>query len=102
MGSSDAPPGTRVYLGLPARDIMISRDRPALISARNIIPAKVVALRSLRSAELVTVSLGASTLELRVEVTSTTIETLDLEVSGQVFLIFKATSCRVYGESVQP
>ena len=102
VGSSDAPPGTRVYLGLPARDIMISRDRPALISARNIIPAKIVALRSLRSAELVTVSLGASTLELRVEVTSTTIETLDLEVGGQVFLIFKATSCRVYGESVQP
>lgn len=102
VGSAEAPRGQRVYLGLPARDIMISRDRPASISARNIVAARVVALRPLRNAELVTVSLGDSTLEVRVEVTSTTIDTLGLEVGCQVFLVFKATSCRVYGESVQP
>ena len=99
VGSTAAPAMQRVYLGLPARDIMISNTRPAGLSARNILPATIVAVRDLGNAELITVSLGTDAPELTVEVTLATIQNLGLEVDRQVFLVFKATSCRLYGDN---
>jgi molybdate transport system ATP-binding protein len=98
VGSYSGPPMQRLYLGLPARDIMLSNSRPEGLSARNILPGKILALRDLGCAELVTVSLGPNAPQLTVEVTLATVEQLGLEVDRQVFLVFKATSCRLYGD----
>lgn len=99
VGSTAGPPMQRVYLGLPARDIMISNTRPVGLSARNVLPATIIALRDVGMAELITVSLGTDAPKLTVEVTLTTIQTLGLEVGRPVFLVFKATSCRLYGDN---
>ena len=98
VGSPPGSPRQRLFLGLPARDIMISNMRPEGLSARNVLPATILALRDVGNAELITVSLGANAPQLTVEVTLATIEQLNLEVDRQVFLVFKATSCRLYGD----
>jgi len=102
VGNSDGPPMQQLHLGLPARDIMIAIARPEGLSARNILPAEILAIRDVGTTELVTVRLGPGAPKLSVEVTATTIDNLDLEVGRRVFLVFKATSCRLYGDKREP
>jgi molybdate transport system ATP-binding protein len=98
----DGPPGAPVLLGLPAHEIMIASERPGGISARNVLPATLVELRSVGTIGLVTVSLGAGAPHVTVEVTASTVKTLGLAPGGQAYIVFKATSCRVYGDKVGP
>ncbi len=86
-----------VMVSLPANEIMIATERPRGLSARNALPAAVTEIRAVGPLGLVTADLGGGVPPVVVEVTETTPAALGLEVGGQVFLVIKATSCRLYG-----
>ncbi len=86
-----------VLVSLPANEIMIATERPQGLSARNVLAATVTAVRPLGHLGLVTAELGAGVPPVVVEVTETTPARLGLTVGGRVFLVVKATSCRLYG-----
>ncbi|MCP3960230.1 MAG: molybdenum ABC transporter ATP-binding protein [bacterium] len=91
-----------VLVTLPANEILIATESPRGISARNVLAAKVTEIRSLGHLGLVTAELGEGVPPLVVEVTETTPAELGLELGQQVFLVIKATSCRLYGGSGEP
>ena len=86
-----------VLVTVPANEILIATEAPRGISARNVLPATVTEIRSLGHLGLVTAELGAGVPPVVVEVTETTPAQLGLEVGSRVFLVVKATSCRLYG-----
>lgn len=89
-----------VLLGLRASDILIATERPHGISARNVLPARIVALRA--DDGVIRVELASGMPPLVVQVAAETSAELGLEVGSHVFLLIKATACRVYGESSSP
>ena len=98
---SEAQPGEALLAGIPAHDIMLATQRPEGLSARNVLPARITQLRSVGPVELATAELGPDLPPLTVEVTEKSFVELGLRVGSEVFLVIKATSCRLYrtGES---
>lgn len=98
---SEAQPGEALLAGIPAHDIMLATQRPEGLSARNVLPARITQLRSVGHVELATAELGPDLPPLTVEVTEKSFVELGLRVGSEVFLVIKATSCRLYrtGES---
>ena len=98
---SEAQPGEALLAGIPAHDIMLATRRPEGLSARNILPARITQLRSVGPVELATAELRPDLPRLTVEVTEKSFVELGLRVGSEVFLVIKATSCRLYrtGES---
>ena len=88
-----------VLVSLPANEILIATERPRKLSARNVLAATVAEIRPLGHLILVTAELGDDVPPVVVEVTETTPARLGLEVGGRVFLVIKATSCRLYGSA---
>lgn len=87
-------------LGLRANDLMIALERPSGLSARNVLPAQVDEVRG--DEGLVCLSLHQEIPRVLAQVTSQTLESLSLAPGRRVFLVFKATACRVYGSSDKP
>ena len=87
--------GREVLVGLRASDILIATERPRGISARNVLAARIVDLRDADG--VVSVQLAAGVPPLIVQVAAETSAELGLAVGGDVFLLIKATACRVYG-----
>ena len=85
-----------VLVGLPATDLLIATERPRGLSARNALPATVCGLRPLERSTLVVAELAGGSPPLTVEVTEKTPAELGLEVGGEIFLVIKAASCRLY------
>ncbi len=101
---SDVATG-EVLVGLPANEIMIATERPRGLSARNVLPARIVEIRTHEQGQqghlgVITADLGHGVPPIVVEVTETTPGQLGLTPECQVFLVIKATSCRLYGGSV--
>ena len=85
-----------VLVGLRANDLLLAVDEPRGLSARNVLPARV---RELRADEgLVTVDLAQGMPPVFVQVTQGTPERLSLRTDMAVYLVVKATACRVYTE----
>ena len=84
-----------VLVGLRANDLLLATEPPRGLSARNVLPARVAEIR--RDQGLVSVELGEQLPKVLVQVVEPTPSNLGLEVGKQVFLVFKATACRVYG-----
>jgi len=93
---SEAQPGDSMLAGIPANDIMLATKRPEGLSARNVLPARITELRSVGSVDLVTAEISPDVPPLTVEVTEKSFVELGLQVGGEVFLVIKATSCRLY------
>ncbi len=91
-----------VLVSLPANEIMIATERPRGLSARNVLDATVVEIRSFGHLGLVTAELGAGVPPLVIEVTETTPSRLGLAIGRRVFLVVKATSCRLHGGRPTP
>jgi molybdate transport system ATP-binding protein len=96
-----APPeasaaGDEVLVGIPATDILLATQRPEGLSARNILPATVQEIRTFDHQTLVTAQLDGGGPAITVEVTESTPGRLGLEVGSPVFLVIKATVCRLY------
>ncbi len=98
---SEAQPGEALLAGIPAHDIMLATQRPEGLSARNVLPARITQLRSVGHVGLATAELSPDLPSLTVEVTEKSFVELGLQVGSEVFLVIKATSCRLYrtGES---
>jgi len=88
-----------VLVGLPATDIVIASERPRGLSARNVLPATVTDVHLAGNCGLVTAELAGDVPPWTVEVAETTLVELGLTVGRSVFLVVKATSCRIYGRS---
>ncbi len=93
---SEAQPGEALLAGIPAHDIMLATRRPEGLSARNVLPARITQLRSVDHVGLATAELSPDLPPLTVEVTEKSFVELGLRVGSEVFLVIKATSCRLY------
>lgn len=97
-GGCEVATGSQVLVGLSASDILLASEEPRGLSARNVFASTVVAVRRLERLDLVTVDLGASIPPLAVEITAAMTASLGLAPGRPVFVVFKAASCRIYGE----
>jgi molybdate transport system ATP-binding protein len=95
---STARPGDRLLVSLPAREILVATQRPEGLSARNVLPARVTAVRPAGSFHLLTASLHPGLPEVVSEVSAETCERLGLAPGRNVYLIVKAAGLRLYEE----
>ncbi|MEE8523515.1 MAG: molybdenum ABC transporter ATP-binding protein [Thermoanaerobaculia bacterium] len=96
-GQAGARIDGEVLVGLPANEILIATEEPRGLSARNVLPAKIADIRFLESHVLVTAELASDVPPVTVEITEATPAELGLVPGRSVFLVIKATSCRLYG-----
>ncbi len=89
----DAPAGARVDVGVYADEILLARDVPAGLSARNALPGEVRALDTVGREVLVTVGVG--TAALRVRITPAAARELQLGEGTKVAAIVKTASVHV-------
>jgi molybdate transport system ATP-binding protein len=87
-------PGDELRLGLRAQDILISADLPGRISARNVLPARVVRCESEGGSTLVYLDAGDA---LVAKVTPAAVEALSLTPGTEVHLLIKAQALRRLG-----
>ena len=93
---TDSEPGHKLRIGIRAGDILVSLERPAGLSARNLIPAKITSLER----EGHTVIVEAVTAEdhripITAHLTPRAVESLQLKVGDVVWLVLKTHSCHV-------
>jgi molybdate transport system ATP-binding protein len=86
-----------VLVGVSATDILLATEQPRGLSARNVLPATVREIRAFDHHALVTATLTEGGPPITVEVTAATPGQLGLTAGSPVFLVIKATACRVYG-----
>jgi len=90
-----AEPGERLRIGIRAGDILISLERPAGLSARNLIPAKLVSLRREGYTVIVETIPAEDRIPITAHLTPRAVESLQLKVGDVVWLVLKTHSCHV-------
>jgi molybdate transport system ATP-binding protein len=85
-------PGSGVRIAIHAGDILIAGEPPRAISARNVIPGKIVALRQFGVTLEADVDCGAA---FRVKLTPGARDALGLEPGKRVLLVVKTYSCHL-------
>ncbi len=88
------PTGQRILLDIPASEIIIAAQEPQGLSARNILPARIVEIRRIGARVVVQADAGV---KLSVEITEGVIEALQLAPGKKIFLVIKATAFRRIG-----
>lgn len=83
--------GTRIFLQIPAPEILLATDQPSGLSARNVFSGNIADIRAMQDLMLVEVDIGE---KIVAEVLPITIDALDLKVGGRVFVIIKASGIR--------
>lgn len=89
-------PGEKLRIGIRAGDVLISLERPAGLSARNLIPARLASLR--REGHTVTVETVPTEdhrIPIAAHLTPRAVESLQLKVGDVVWLVLKTHSCHV-------
>ena len=81
---------------IPANDILIATARPAQLSAQNVLPGRIEAIRSIAGKRLVITRLADDVPQLTVEVTIRACQGLDLRPGRDIFLIIKTAACRLW------
>ena len=84
--------GAGVRVAIRAGDILLATEPPRGLSARNVLPGRIVALVTERAQVKLTVDVG---IELHVQVTPSARDTLGLRVGETVWAIVKTHACRV-------
>ncbi len=93
--------GQQVAVGVRADDIIVGVQKPAGLSAQNILPGTVRELRRTPDGELedgaiaVVVAVGRARIPIVTVVTPRAAGQLELAPGRQVYLVFKAQACRV-------
>ncbi|MBZ5539682.1 MAG: molybdenum ABC transporter ATP-binding protein [Acidobacteriia bacterium] len=90
-----ATPGDRVQLAIRAGDILLATQRPAGLSARNVLPGRIAALEERGALVRVQVDCGARFL---VHVTPGAVRSLRLAVELPVWVVVKTHSCHLVEE----
>jgi molybdate transport system ATP-binding protein len=87
----DSPEGSRLSVRIPAHEVILARQRPVGLSAQNILPGRITALRPGEGpGVLVQVTLGEDPILARITRRAAT--ELDLKTGDPVFVILKAMS----------
>ena len=81
--------GDALTISIRAGDIIISRQIPPQMSARNIIKARVAEIHTVDSRVLVYADIGARVV---IEITQTSLQSLALRPNAEIYLIIKANS----------
>ena len=87
-----AEPGTKLRLGISAGDILLATSAPVGLSARNILPGKVLSLSQRDGIIVARVDCGV---ELSVHLTLGARDSLELAPGRQVWVIVKTHSCHL-------
>lgn len=90
--------GAAIRVGVRAQDILLASSEPKDISARNVLPGRVVALTRRDVTTIVQVDCG---ILCEVHVTPAAEKALDLRPERRVWLIVKSYSCRLLRNSVE-
>jgi molybdate transport system ATP-binding protein len=84
--------GEAVEVAIRAGDILLAREAPRALSARNVLPGKIEGMETRGAMVVVTVNAGARFL---VHVTPGAARLLELELGSPVWLVVKTHSCHV-------
>ncbi|HEX5724185.1 MAG TPA: molybdenum ABC transporter ATP-binding protein [Longimicrobiaceae bacterium] len=91
-----AAPGGSVLLAIPADEIMLALERPAGLSARNVVPARVEAVQAVGASRLVSARVAGDAPPLVAEVTADALAELHLAPGTELFLLVKASAVTLY------
>jgi molybdate transport system ATP-binding protein len=86
--------GERVVFAIGAEDVLVARERPVRISARNVLAARVAALREGGADVRVDADVGSSVV-VSALLTPAAARELELAPGADVHLVFKTRSCRL-------
>jgi molybdate transport system ATP-binding protein len=87
----DLPNGTRATVGIYAEDLLLMLERPGLVSARNVLSARVLELNPLEREFLVGLAVGTSKLLARI--TAGAAQEMGLVPGIELFVLIKTTAC---------
>ena len=87
-----ADPGSKLFVGIRAGDILLAAVHPVSLSARNIIPGRVLSLEQRDVIVIVRVNCGV---DMEVHLTLAARDSLDLQPGREVWLIVKTHSCHL-------
>ena len=90
-----AEPGARLRLGISAGDVLLATSAPVGLSARNILPGRVL---SLVQRDMIIVARVDCGVEVSVHLTLAARDSLELKPGRQVWLIVKTHSCHLLAE----
>lgn len=88
--------GETVFVDIAASEILLSRSRPSGLSARNVIPAEIAAIRETGSIVVIEVSVGGRGPEIVAEITPDALAEMALVPGETVHLIMKSSSFGVH------
>jgi molybdate transport system ATP-binding protein len=91
-----APIGSGVHVSIPAGEITLALERPRLLSARNIIAARVESVEPVGGLRLITARLAGDAPPLVAEVTADAVEELHSAPGTELFVIVKTSAVTVY------
>jgi molybdate transport system ATP-binding protein len=89
------PVGAQAVLAVAADEILAATRRPEKLSARNVLPARVVHLATARRGVLLRAELVPGGPALDVLLTQASVDTLSLVPGAELFLVLKSNSVRV-------
>ena len=84
------------WITVPARSILIALEHPGSISARNILPAKVLRANSVGGLVLLNVEVDSDLPPLAVEVSHNAFDALKIEENKKLYVIIKSTACTLH------
>ena len=88
----DRPPGSRVFIGIRANDIILCRERPDGLSIRNAIAGRILDISTVGGKQLVYVDVGK---RLAVEITPEAVDELGLHPEEPIVCLVKTHSIRL-------
>ena len=87
-----AEPGTPLRIGIRAGDILLAISKPEGLSARNVLPGRLVSLERRDVIVFATVDCGV---EMKIQLTLAARDELKLEEGQEVWLVIKTYSCHL-------
>lgn len=94
----DATAGTHILVSIAAYEIILGTQRPVGLSARNILPARILSIESAGTLNLLTAQLAKDVPNLVVELTEHSCRDMDLAPDKPIYLIIKTASWRIHHE----
>ena len=91
-----AAPGSRLWVGIRAQDVILARGQPGTLSARNRLPARVVSVVAIESGWLVRCAIDDDITPIAALLTTVARDALDIVPGRTVTLVIKANACRLY------
>jgi molybdate transport system ATP-binding protein len=96
LGSAaGASPGAHVLVGIAASDLLLAIAETPGLSARNVVPGRILSLRETDGGVLVSVSIGEADPPIVVMVTEAARGALSLREGLELRLVAKAQACRL-------